>query len=263
MLTITKEQLELIKNRDKSISNYKSEKILGISSRCIRKYDKILAENPNYQIVYPYNENYFEVINSEAKAYWLGFIAADGCVLSTQPVFSINLSQKDIGLLTQMATDLEYNNKIYKFSHKLEGSGNISYMANISIRSKKFTQDLLKYGIHPNKSLDLFFPDNLDSIFIRHWIRGYIDGDGSFGWNKLGNRLSIKILGTYNTLEAIKKNLELTCSIINYGKIHCLTTGGNKIMTRVGHYLYDQSSYFLKRKRTKFDKLLGTIEGGF
>lgn len=52
----------------------------------------------------------------------------------------------------------------------------------IQISSKTLTADLLKLGCTPRKSLTLKFPN--DGIFksndlIRHFIRGYFDGDGS------------------------------------------------------------------------------------
>lgn len=210
-----------------------------------------------------FNHNYFEDIDCDNKAYWLGFIAADGCINSNVPSLSINISQKDLALLEKFASDIEFNNQIFKNSTIIKETGNFRHMCTITCTSKKLIQDLSKYGLGPQKSLTLKAPQNIPDDLIRHWIRGYIDGDGCFTWNKKGNRLGIKVLGTESVLEYIKKYLQLTCNVTNYGKIKNLSTGGNIILTRVGHYLYDDASVFLKRKRSKFDKLLGTTELGY
>ncbi len=50
-----------------------------------------------------YNENYFETIDSEDKAYFLGFIFADGCVTNDSKKYryqlTLKLHSKDVGIL--------------------------------------------------------------------------------------------------------------------------------------------------------------------
>lgn len=36
----------------------------------------------NHYRYYYFNENFFEKINNELSAYWLGFLYADGCILT-------------------------------------------------------------------------------------------------------------------------------------------------------------------------------------
>ena len=61
------------------------------------KLSKIMKDTDieiiRYRRKYALNEAFFEIIDSEEKAYWLGFIAADGCVY--RRTLSINLNIKD------------------------------------------------------------------------------------------------------------------------------------------------------------------------
>ena len=47
--------------------------------------------------MYKYNENFFEKIDSPRKAYWLGFLYADGCILDQRKskILEITLSKND------------------------------------------------------------------------------------------------------------------------------------------------------------------------
>jgi intein-encoded DNA endonuclease-like protein len=238
-------------------------KQLNLSKSTIVKYSKLLKKNPNLKLIHSHNENYFENIDTENKAYWLGFIAADGCIHSNFPSMVINVSQKDLSLIEKFVLDIEYNNKISKMTSIIKETGNYRQMCAVTCTSTKLVSDLSKYGLGPRKTLTLQAPTNIPDNMVRHWIRGYIDGDGCFTWNKKGNRLSLKILGTESVLKYIHKYLNLTCSITNYGKIKCISTGGNQMLTRIGHYLYDDSSLFLKRKRDKFNSLLGATCLGY
>ena len=62
---------------------------------------------------YTYNENYFKIIDSEEKAYWLGFLYADGCITR----FYRNEKLKSMSLeLTLQSNDIEHLKKFLKFA---------------------------------------------------------------------------------------------------------------------------------------------------
>lgn len=115
------------------------------------------------------DDNYFENINTSNKAYILGFIAADGCVLDNNTL-QITIKKDDIEILNFIKKELQY-----------EGSFAINREIYISLRvkSKKICQDLSKYFIVPRKTKILKFPTNINPIFYKDYIRGYFDGDGS------------------------------------------------------------------------------------
>lgn len=261
---ITDLQFDLIKELSKNkVGTRTIGQKIGLSRSTIVKYLRLLKADSSFELIRSHNENYFENIDTENKAYWLGFIAADGCINSKYPTLSINISQKDLTLIEKFALDIEFNNKIFKSTSLIKETGNYRHMCAINCTSKKLVSDLAKYGLGPQKTFTLQAPINIPDDMIRHWIRGYIDGDGCFTWNKKGNRLSIKVLGTESVLKYIHHHLKLTCNVTNYGKIKNLSTGGNVLLTRIGHYLYDNATIFLKRKREKFDSLLGETSLGY
>ena len=131
---------------------------------------------------YTYNKDYFNEINTAEKAYWLGFLYADGCITrfyrgEKLKSMSLELTLKgdDYGHLVEFNKALESNVPIqYKIVSE-------KYKANrIVINSTKMCRDLIKLGCTPTKSLTLEFPNNdiVPLEFMSDFIRGYFDGDG-------------------------------------------------------------------------------------
>ena len=118
------------------------------------------------------NINYFEKIDTEQKAYFLGFIFADGCV-SNEELF-IDINEKDIDILVKFKETI---NSQAKISTRIKGN---SIMSRVVIKNKIFTSHLSKYGIVENKTKRT---NHLPYKIIprdmwRHFLRGLIDGDG-------------------------------------------------------------------------------------
>ena len=146
------------------------------------------------------NEDYFEKIDSNEKAYWLGLLFADGYVRKRKPfngkhkqggVVGISLKNGDEYLLEKLIIDFE---STYRLTKQIKNNF-LSYK--LEVNSSKMTDDLINLGCVPNKSLKLL-PPNLTDEFISHFIRGYFDGDGSIG--KYGGRLKFSLLGTNELL---------------------------------------------------------------
>ena len=176
------------------ISDYNS----GISViKLIKKYHtsydtikKIFDENNitivNKQNRNKFNESIFDNIDSEEKAYWLGFIYADGYISSRDNTFELSLALKDKEHLDKFNVFMQHENNNIKMD---------SFRCRWSVVNKHLWETLNNYGCTPRKSLTLKFPDI--SIFsskslVRHFIRGYIDGDGSI----MVNKPILDILGT-------------------------------------------------------------------
>lgn len=123
----------------------------------------------------PFKNRYiFEKINSEEKAYWLGFLYADGSVGSSDNRTELNLAEKDLNHVEKFKNFIGLDNKIsYKEKTK-------AYR--YSFKDKIFKEILINKGCVPKKSLILEFPNEkqVPREFIRHFIRGYFDGDGCF-----------------------------------------------------------------------------------
>jgi len=130
--------------------------------------------------IYPINENYFDAIDTQEKAYILGFIYADGGNIQKSNFVSINLNAKDIDILYKISDKIYLENSRDRVStyERIRKDKKFTH-CNLNINSKHVCGQLAKLGCGPRKSLTLTFPEWLtDPDLQRHFIRGYYDGDG-------------------------------------------------------------------------------------
>lgn len=116
----------------------------------------------------------FEIIDTEEKAYWLGFLYADGSIGSTEDKIELGLAATDLHHIEKFRDFMGIKNKI---SYR---AGTKSYR--MSFRSQKCKQDLIKQGCMPKKSLIIQYPtlEQVPQNLNRHFMRGFFDGDGWF-----------------------------------------------------------------------------------
>lgn len=166
--------------------------------------------------IYEFDEDYFETINTADKAYWLGFIAADGYITKRakgkgQNVFGITLHEKEpLEKLNQCMNSnkriLEYDNSKYFNKHSDKKEYKLLFVSN------KLVSDLEKNGIVERKTFKLEFPFNIISEDLySHYLRGYFDGDGSVFYSSAKGKkdeiLCVNICGTKSFLTSVKDNL--------------------------------------------------------
>jgi hypothetical protein len=219
------------------------------------------------------NKNYFNVIDSEEKAYILGFLYADGYFTTKNGRVQINLSEKDVETLEMISIALLNENKV-KYLKKEDNKYN-SYirgrkvnggdMVSLTIYCKQMTFDLKATGNESPKSLNLRYPINLPSNLDSHFIRGYFDGDGCLCIknNSTSNvkRASVDILSSEDFCKSLKFLIENYCNINTTiklpknSKIYKLSINGNKQCLKFTDWLYNDSSIFMKRKYDKYLQL--------
>ena len=124
--------------------------------------------------------NYFETIDSEEKAYFLGLIFTDGNVMDggkgRSSAIRIELSEEDEYILQQFQYEIQSDSTISHNKRANRENGTVR----ICIRSETMAKDLSKYGIVPNKTyITDRLPSNIPEEYIPAFIRGLIDGDGS------------------------------------------------------------------------------------
>lgn len=207
---------------------------------------------------YKLNEDFFENIDSEEKAYFLGFIFADGYVNEKNNIVDITIHNKDREILDKLVLCLYPDGRPLKTIRE-------KYIR-LVINSKKIINDLVKHGCMQAKTFKLVFP-KIPIKFEKDFIRGYFDGDGCVYISK-HQTLNISIIGTIKLLNSIKEILIKNCNIRDTkyddrypnknNNIRALRYGGNIIINRIYHYLYDDSTICLKRKRNKFLDILET-----
>lgn len=133
-------------------------------SQCCRKY----------QI----NENYFDQIDNQDKAYILGFLYADGTNASNYSKkyyrIDLTLQMRDAYILDRIREKLAYEKQYRIYTRKSDGR---SY-ARLEIKNKQIAIKLNELGILKNKTFITQFPKWLRKDLIPHFIRGLLDGDG-------------------------------------------------------------------------------------
>jgi hypothetical protein len=134
--------------------------------------------------------DFFNVIDTEEKAYWLGFIFADGYIsfsesnmkkgqLATTYCIGIKLQWSDREHLKKFNKSISGNYKVFKeISHPDGFRKKTTEAAKILVYSQQMYNDLNKY-FDRDKTYTAKFP-NIPEDLIRHFIRGYFDGDGCF-----------------------------------------------------------------------------------
>jgi intein/homing endonuclease len=206
---------------------------------------------------YKCNEYYFDSIDKEIKAYFLGLIFADGCISDTRWTKKLNIS---------LQIKDKYILEIFKKEINFEGSIRINKktQALIEITSNILCEKLIKLGCIPRKSLILKFPNQIPIKYIRHFIRGYFDGDGciTYSFRKPTHKtphFRADIAGTLRFCkkcnDIIKNKVNLNGNIRPQGKIYRLHFGGNNQIRKLGKFLYQNSTIYLTRKKIKFDYL--------
>lgn len=207
---------------------------------------------------YTLNERYFEQIDTEEKAYWLGFITADGCVYKNQ--ITLGLKGADIGHVEKFAAAVGTNKPVKLSTRKLKDK--TYWLARITICSKEMTSDLAAKGVKPQKSLIAEAwngPDNL----IKHYWRGVVDGDGWVSEIGSSNRKNLYAVGLCGSISMVRSfsdwiriNLDLHVEPVLKGKIHCVTYGGTFAPQKVAKLLYENSKVYLDRKYKRAIDLL-------
>ena len=153
----------------------------------------------------------FKNIDSAEKAYWLGFLAADGCNYSREQNASIiiNIHQKDIEHLQKFKDFCGTNAEIISYTTSA-GFSNNTPMCKIVLNSKQMSCDLSDKGIVPKKSL-ILKPPKIEEQYYLPFILGYFDGDGSLNKSTTSECFySLSIQGTKEILEWINSILGIS-----------------------------------------------------
>jgi hypothetical protein len=253
---------DLVIERYNELKNLKKvAKSFGVSLRPIKR---ILVEN-NLELTnrrYDVNHNYFEIIDTEDKAYWLGFLYADGCVRKTKSGSQVvlKLSQKDEDHLNLFKNNIESEHKVSHYRNKTvskKGTPSFSDNCTIRINSNKLVEDLIKQGCTPRKTFTIDKP-TIDEKFYKDFIRGYYDGDGNFFYS---DKTKMSVMTIVCASENFRSFLiDVISKIPNIGKIHEDKKKYTiKVVNIVGivnflDYIYENSNIHLNRKKEYYEK---------
>ncbi len=228
---------------------------------------------------YSFNIDYFSIIDTSDKAYFLGLLYADGQNHIAGNYIRLSLNECDEHILNSFIKYINGNNKILKIILENENHSNSSYL---QLNSKKMCNDLYNLGCFQNKTNILVFPNEkqLPKMFQKDFIRGYFDGDGSV-WEGKRYKAIVKdskhINGYRNrTIQNVKFNMTGTIDVITniqnilidelgFKKVKLNTSkrinnciqleySGRKQMKIFYDYIYYNTNLYLIRKKNKFEE---------
>lgn len=223
------------------------------------------------------NHEYFDVIDTEDKAYLLGFFIADGCInkdtARSHGRFAVSQSIDDLEIVEAFSKYINVPSPISSIEYQ---SGAENRKKQIRLRwTSAHMRDSLKnlYNITENKTLDSEFIFPIETIpedLQRHFVRGFIDGDGYLGNNGELNNFIASIVGTSSKFLETIGNLVNTATGMTYNvrkvsgktcEYYVLRWSCNRInkfekITKLNTYLYKNASIYLKRKKEKIDAYL-------
>ena len=207
---------------------------------------------------YSLDENYFNNINNQNKAYILGLLLSDGYV--DEKLYKIGFYSSDFELLKFIKDELKLEYKI----HEKRRNQYIGY--EIIINSKILYYDFMKFRKSVLKNKITHIPDEIPDSLIRHFIRGYFDGDGCIRLKNNKTQLSFDISSYENILKEISEEIDMNICKINktkikqHGNIYRVTYSGNRQCKKIYKYLYSNSNLFLKRKKDIFNKIIVEVD---
>lgn len=260
----TQEQINDIVNE--YTLNNQSLRVIGNKYQVCREVIKRILKNNNVPlrkrtVKYTANYNNFKNIDTPEKAYWLGFIAADGCVYlredESNASIIINIHEKDKEHLEKFKIFMNSNANI--MSHiQTEGFSNNTPMVKIVLNNKEMAYDLIDKGVTPRKSLTLQ-PPNINPQFYLPFILGYFDGDGSI-YTTQQNLFGCSIEGTFELLSWINEILNISSCLEKRDKNsqtnnYYIRCGGTNKPYLILKQLYDSCDVHLERKFKIFQQL--------
>jgi hypothetical protein len=240
----------------------------GSVKRLIHKF-RVEVDSPGGKCKYTVNENIFSD-DSEKSFYIAGFIAADGGIRGNCGLI-FGLAQKDKDHLVKIRELMDFTGPIRDYSYIRSDSKLNDDKQNNTSRmciycSEKLVSDLYSnFNVTPQKTFTYKFPNKIiNHDFVKHFIRGYFDGDGCFYFSKRDQSVSFELLGTRSFLESVKYILERECQFASkiivrpIKNIFRLRYRSKIIVFKIVNWLYGDSTIFLKRKRDKIKHLIKT-----
>lgn len=217
-----------------------------------------------------YNKDFFKEIDTELKAYILGYIVADGCITiehralkPNNPIKRVQFqpSTDDLQVITLIRDVIAPTNKLTIVTNKREG--NRKDTVKLRLACTEIVKDLMTlYNIKPRKTYDTTFRfPNIREDLKRHFIRGFIDGDGSIGTRHFSMICNSKLFAEDILKEFLKAIPNLKYYIYDenrsqttYYSLHFSVNKKSRI--DLFNFIYQDCNFKLNRK---YEKALNAV----
>ena len=198
-----------------------------------------------------WSRDIFKNIDTPEKAYWLGFIVADGCMHEANYCLSIDIGGRDERHLEKFVDFINGNmNMIQTTIHHTTGNE----LKHIQITSKEAYNDLLNLGVKPRKSGKEVY---ISTPFDRDFIRGVIDGDGYIR----KDLTEIGLVGSYEMLKKVQDIFQKEVNvepnkICEHGVIYKISYRSKEAINKIANYLYKDCCCSLDRKQELINQII-------
>ena len=179
--------------------------------------------------------DFFDRIDTPLKAQILGLIYADGNVARRGE----KISHATISQHSDYKCWMKRLGELWGGSVISGGKKNASVL---TVPGLDLANALVSHGVVPNKSKILTHP-NIDDELARHFIRGYLEGDGYI--SKQSSNPSIVFVGTENVLSWIKEKAlsalgkQKGPSIKSNGSVYSLSFSGSQQVPKMIEWIYE------------------------
>ena len=246
------------------------------------KQEQLQFIEDNYPLYKNLNSNrrirhkFFSSINTELQAYLLGFFAADGNINEKRKTLRIHLQKQDSDIVYLFKDCISPDARTFTVDeHKTIGRNGKEIIAHesfgVDISSIEICKDLVALGFGYNKTYTELHIPNIPKHLIKHFIRGYFDGDGCITvWLSVEKGKSDRVRGKFDICaknasilnEFIKFFAEHDIKInLNYLKrddMYRMSTSSKKELVKIFNLLYSDSNFYLSRKFNKLNHYVNT-----
>lgn len=207
--------------------------------------------SPSGGTKFRWDDTFFDSIDTEDKAYWLGFISADGYIQHNK--IGISLAVIDKNHLEKFVKSIgaQHPVRIYR-------KQNFKSTCRVEVFSKHAVNSLKKLGVGERKSHTLRPCKAIPRELMRHYWRGLLDGDGWITKNT-GQR-SLGLCGSLHTVVGfklfVKRYVPTTQKVRRMRSIYAFSLSGKKLSQKLCRVLYGGSTVYLDRKKERADNLI-------
>lgn len=219
---------------------------------------------------YHINETVFDKVDTEEKAYWLGFLFSDGYNNEHKHQVSLRLQEQDTEVLEKFKVFLNTDKPIYKFYRITAVNHKHCVYSELNINSIYLSTQLAYLGCVQAKSLIVEFPMYLPKSLRAPFIRGYFDGNGcvtitdrrdrrkAYGKSMRWQLTFVSNPNFINQLASIlAEELSITIPKIQVrenNKSACLHFSGKEKVSKILEYMYKDATVYLERKYKKYQE---------
>lgn len=255
---------QLITLYQSGLSTEETAKVAGFSHRKIA--ERVLKRRgiPTRPKGYPIDQSFFDTIDTRQKAYWLGWMLSDGTNASSKGVIRIDLQARDKAVLEKLRGYIGYGGPIYTHKGSKRGHSPQNTYCTLAFTNRRLSNALLKHGCTSRKTYSLEFPTTVPPHLMRDFVRGFVDGDGSFNYLNPRKGFIFSVLGTPSFIEGLRDELHRHLGF--YAPVHscggerewmrCIRRNARREVMCLLDWLYgDCGDMYLDRKHTNYLRL--------